>query len=135
MAASNQDNDSMITAINITPMVDVMLVLLVIFMMAAPTLYNGSIKIELPKTQSGEKTERITLKFELLKDGKILLDRKEINLEQASEFIKKALALDPKTDALIAADQSLSHGTVIQFIDQLKVLGIQRLAIAVDQKK
>ncbi len=135
MAASSQNDEDMITGINITPMVDVMLVLLVIFMIAAPTLYNGSIKVELPKAASGEKNDRITLKFNLTTDGRIVLDKKEIKSEDLPGIIKKALEIDPKADALVGADQSLTHGKVMEFIDQLKVQGIQRFAIAVDDKK
>lgn len=132
MAVSTNDQDEMITGINVTPMVDVMLVLLVIFMIAAPTLYQGAIKVELPAVQSGEKTEKITLKFSLLKDGKILLDQKEVSQAEVPSLIKKALDLDPQADALVAADRSLTHGTVMGFVDQLKTGGIQRFSVAVE---
>src|SRR5262245_4630126 len=130
--SANNDQDGMIADINVTPMVDVMLVLLVIFMIAAPSLYQGSIKIELPSAKTGEKTEKITLKFTLLRDGKLMLDNKEIQKGEVQDYIKKALKIDPKTDALVAADRALSHGTVIEFIDQLKLSGIERFAVAVD---
>lgn len=132
MAASSNDQEDMISGINITPMVDVMLVLLVIFMIAAPTLYNGSIKVELPAAKSGEKTEKITLKFILTKDGKIILDRKEVSKAEIPGLLKKSLELDPKADAIVEADRSLTHGAVVEFIDQLKTAGIQRFAIGVD---
>ena len=132
MAASTGDQDDMISGINITPMVDVMLVLLVIFMMAAPSLYNASIKIELPSAKSGEKTEKVTLKFQLQKDGKITLDKRDVSKAELPELLKKSLAVDPKTDAVIEADRSLSHGTVIEFIDVLKTAGVTRFAIGVD---
>lgn len=131
-ASAGGNEDDGITGINITPMVDVMLVLLTIFMMAAPTLYNGSIKIELPAAKTGEKTEKITLKFSLAKDGKIILDGKEIKREEVIGFLKKALEIDPKTDAVIAADRNLNHGSVVEFIDLLKADGIQRFALAVE---
>ncbi len=131
-ASSSQDPEDMITGINITPMVDVMLVLLVIFMIAAPTLYNASIKIELPAAKSGEKTEKVTLKFLLSKDGKITLDKKEVTKAELPGLLKKSLEVDPKTDAVIEADRNLSHGSVVEFIDQLKGAGIHRFAIAVD---
>lgn len=136
MAGSTRnDNDDMITDINITPMVDVVLVLLIIFMIAAPTLYNASIKVELPAAKSGEKTEKVTLKFVLQKDGKIFLDKKEIKKEELPTLLKKSLEIDPKTDAIVEADRSLTHGAVVEFIDQLKGAGIQRFAIAVEGPK
>ncbi len=136
-AHPSDDNDDMITSINITPMVDVVLVLLVIFMIAAPTLYNNSIQVELPNAKSGKKSEKVTLKFVLMKDGKIFLDKREISQSEISSLLKKILLSDPKADAIIEADRSLTHGTVVEFIDQLKEAGIQRFAISVNspQKK
>lgn len=135
MAHSSSNDEDMITGINITPMVDVMLVLLVIFMVAAPTLYNGSIKVELPKVSSSEKNDKITLKFTLQTDGKIFLEKKEVTQAEIPALIQQAIAIDPKADALIAADQSLNHGTVIKFIDLIKTSGVKRFAISVDDLK
>lgn len=107
-AHPSDDNDDMITSINITPMVDVVLVLLVIFMIAAPTLYNNSIQVELPNAKSGKKSEKVTLKFVLMKDGKIFLDKREISQSEISSLLKKILLSDPKADAIIEADRSLT---------------------------
>lgn len=132
MAVQTNDSEEMITGINVTPMVDVMLVLLVIFMIAAPSLYQSSIKVDLPAARSGEKTERVTLKFMLLKDGRLLLDKKEVARSEVSDLIKKALALDPTADALVSADRALTHGAVMEFVDHLKLGGIQRFSVAVE---
>jgi biopolymer transport protein ExbD len=132
MAASVNDNDDIITGINVTPMVDVMLVLLVIFMIAAPTLYQGGIKLDLPVAQSGEKVEKITLKFSLQKDGKIFLDKKEVTASEIPGFIKKAMELDPKADAMISADRNLPHGSVMTLVDLLKTGGIQKFTVGVE---
>lgn len=129
------DDDEMITGINVTPMVDVVLVLLVIFMIAAPLLYNKSLKVELPAAKSGEKTERVTLKFSLQKDGKVFLDQKEVTKAEVGALLKSALEKDPKAEAVVAADKQLQHGAVVEFIDQLKTAGIQRFGIAVDQPR
>jgi len=132
MAHATHDQEDMITGINVTPMVDVMLVLLVIFMIAAPSIYQSAIQLDLPAAKSGEKVDKITLRFSLLKDGKILLERKEVSKSEVPDLVKKALQLDPKADALVAADQSLTHGTVIAFVDQLKTQGIQRFSVATE---
>ena len=134
MAVSLNDSDDLITGINVTPMVDVVLVLLVIFMIAAPTLYQGAIQLDLPAAASGEKVEKITLKFSLLKDGRVLLDQRAVSSIEVPGLIKKALMLDPKADALVAADRSLTHGAVMEFVDQLKVGGIQHLSVAVESE-
>jgi biopolymer transport protein ExbD len=132
MAGPSNDSEDMISGINITPMVDVVLVLLMIFMMAAPTLYHGGIKINIPKAKSGDKMDRITLKFMLSKDGKLALDKRAITLDQVAGFVKKALELDPNANALVTADRDLSHGKVMEFIDHIKEGGLKKFAIAVE---
>ena len=133
MAAKlSSDSDEMITGINVTPLVDVVLVLLVIFMITAPALYQAAIQVELPKASSGEKTEHITLRFTLLKDGVIALGNERINRDQVVEVVKRSIQTDATANAVIAAEASLSHGEVIGFIDLLKTNGLSRFAIGVD---
>jgi biopolymer transport protein ExbD len=131
-ASTHSSGDEPITDINITPMVDVMLVLLVIFMLAAPTLYQSGIKVELPVAKNGENVDKITLKFTLHKDGRILLDKKEVKKEELPGLLKKAVEISKSTDAVIAADKSLNYGSVVELIDQIKSAGIQKFAVAVD---
>jgi biopolymer transport protein TolR len=132
MAASHSDSDEMITGINVTPLVDVVLVLLVIFMITAPVIYQGAIKVELPKAASGDKTEHITMKFSLLLDGGIRLGNDSITSDKVPALIKQAIDQDPTANAIVAADRNLAHGTVVSFIDMLKTNGMNRFGIAVE---
>jgi biopolymer transport protein ExbD len=131
-ASSNSDADEMIVGINVTPLVDVVLVLLVIFMIAAPVIYQSSIKVELPRAASGEKSEHITLRFSMLESGELKLGNDPITMEQIPVVVKKALEQDPTANAMIAADRNLRHGTVITLIDAIKTNGMRQLGIAVD---
>lgn len=132
MAGKLSDSEEMITGINVTPLVDVVLVLLVIFMITAPALYQAAIRVELPKAASGEKTEHVTLRFTLLKDGSILIGNERITKDQVVEVVKRSIQTDPTANAVIAAEASLTHGDVIGFIDLLKTNGLSRFAIGVD---
>lgn len=132
MAGLKSDSEEMITGINVTPLVDVVLVLLVIFMITAPAIYQSAIKVELPKAISGEKSDRVTLKFVLMKNGSILMGRDNITREKIPEIAKMALLRDPTANAVIAADSLMSHGEVITFIDLLKSNGVSRFAIGVE---
>lgn len=132
MAASMNDSEEMITGINVTPLVDVVLVLLIIFMITAPVIYQATIKVELPKAKSGEKTEQVTLRFAIQKDGTLALGNQAVPRTAIPEIVKKALEKDPNANAVVAADEGLTHGSVIQFIDLLKTNGITRFAIGVE---
>lgn len=129
---SKSDSEDMITGINVTPLVDVVLVLLVIFMITAPAIYQAAIKVELPKAVSGEKTEHITLKFTLTKDGQIMLDKEVVTMDKIPGIVTQAVTKDPTANAVIFADAGVSHGQVMQLLDSVKVNGIAKFALGVD---
>lgn len=130
--SSSNDSDDMIVGINVTPLVDVVLVLLVIFMLAAPVIYQAAIKVDLPKAVSGENAEHITLRFTATKDGSTMLDKEKVSDERIAQIIKESLEKDPTTSAVVAADKECSHGQVIALIDVLKTNGISKIALGVD---
>lgn len=136
MAGMQSNNsDDMITGINVTPLVDVVLVLLVIFMITAPAIYQSALKVELPKAVSGEKTEHVTLRFSVSKDGRISLDNEIITAEQITDIVKKAIEKDPSANAIVSADSSVQHGAVVGVIDLVKVGGINKISIGVDSSE
>ncbi len=133
MAGMNQGSaDEEIVGINVTPLVDVVLVLLVIFMITAPAIYQSAIKVELPKAVSGEKTEHVTLKFTVTKDGNIVMGKEQMPLSQVAGVVKQALEKDATANAVIFADAGVSHGNVMGLLDVIKTNGITRFALGVD---
>lgn len=136
MAANlNGSDEEMITGINVTPLVDVTLVLLIIFMITAPAIYQSGIKVELPKAASGSKVERMTLKLTLTANGEMRLEDQVITLADLGKRAAEALKKDPEANAIIAADRSLTHGQVIEVIDTLKSAGISRIALGTQSKR
>lgn len=131
----NGSDEEIITGINVTPLVDVVLVLLIIFMITAPALYQSGIKVELPKAASGAKVEHMTLKITLTASGEMRLGDAVIQLADLSTQAADALKKDPEANAIIAADRSLSHGQVIEVIDTLKTSGISRIALGTQSKR
>ena len=136
MAGQLQDQDDEITGINVTPLVDVMLVLLVVFMVTATYIVNRSIEVTLPKAESGTtEVQTQNLAFVLDRASNLFLDGKPISFSQLAEQIAlaKKQAKDPaKLQALISADQKTPHGDVIHLIDQVKKSGISEFAINVE---
>jgi len=101
---SSTDDNEPISGINVTPFVDVVLVLLVIFMVTAPVLLKDALQIQLPKAASVETKVTTTLGVVVTKAGQILLDGQPMVPERLAEAVKRALASDPQAQAVLSAD-------------------------------
>jgi biopolymer transport protein ExbD len=122
-----------ITDINITPFVDVVLVLLVIFMVTAPMMVKEAMNIELPKGKSTQALEARTFSIAISKKGQVLIDGEMIDM---SLLYDKAVELKqnyPDLQLLISADKESLHGDVIKVLDQVKSAGITNFAFQVEK--
>jgi biopolymer transport protein ExbD len=117
--------------INIVPFVDIVLVLLVILMMTAPTLYQSAIRIQLPEAFQATGSSKVTLRFFIDQSGNLFLDQRKIQVEELDGYLQQALAIDPGTDALFSADERVPHGSVIKIVNRLRSLGIRDVAFGV----
>jgi len=131
MAASASHDDDIITGINITPLVDITLVLLVVLMVTASYVVSKAIPMELPKGATGENTPT-TLSVSIDKEGRTYLDAVLIEELELRVRIKVARKNDPETRAVIAADGRVSHSHVVHVIDVLRREDVTKFAINVD---
>ncbi len=127
----------MIADINVTPLVDITLVLLIIMMVAAPIIANNpSIKVELPKAASGDETQRSTLAFTLTRNEgggyKLFLNGDLVDEARAKIVISDSVARNKDIQAVIAADKGIAYGDVMHIVDVVKTLGVHRFAMATD---
>lgn len=117
---------------NVIPLVDVMLVLLIFFMATASFTNAGSIDVKLPKAASeaamGEDKDLIV---SIDTDGRIFVDQKTLSLEQLSEMVHAHAG----STLVIRADEHSLHGRVVEVMDLAKRAGIQKLAIATEIKQ
>jgi biopolymer transport protein ExbD len=134
MAASASSDDDMITGINVTPLVDITLVLLVILMVTASYVVSRAIPVELPKGATGEATPT-TLTISIDQAGATFLDAEPITEPALRARIKSAHDADPETRAVIAADGRTTHSHVIHVIDLLRRENITKFAINVDPEE
>ncbi|WP_373047409.1 ExbD/TolR family protein [Vulgatibacter sp.] len=134
MAGGAQDNDEeMISGINVTPLVDITLVLLIIFMVTATYIVKETINVDLPKAASGGQAVGTTLTFVLDKQGKLYVDGEESSFDKARAAVRTAVAEDKDARAIISADKSLSHGQVVELIDLVKTEGLVKFAINIEK--
>jgi len=129
--ASNNDDDGLISAINVTPLVDVVLVLLIIFMVTARLIHSQAMPMDLPKAASGENIQTV-FSVELGADGKTVVDSTLVPTDEAvSALAKAAKAKNAELRAVIRADKKVEHGRVIHVLDLLKKAGVSKIAFAV----
>ncbi|MBL7555994.1 MAG: biopolymer transporter ExbD [Bdellovibrionaceae bacterium] len=132
---SSSEDSGIISSINITPFVDVVLVLLVIFMVTAPMLVKDILEIKLPKTLSGDGKMLQTLGVAVNKDGNILLNGQITDEDGLREAAKEALGKDPNSQAIISADVEAAYGKVVRVIDILKTNGVERFAVQIEKEE
>lgn len=134
--AFNQNQDDGINEINITPFVDVVLVLLVIFMVTAPAMVKESLKVNLPKTLTSDiSTKASSLGVAITKEGQVVLNGRIMSDETLNLELQKISREAPETNFLISADTDSRHGDVVRLIDLLKRNNLNRFALQVEKIK
>lgn len=129
--ASSDDDNGLIAGINVTPLVDVTLVLLIIFMVTAKIIVSQGMPMDLPKAASGESLQTV-FSVELTQDGKTRVDSQAVPSDEAiSQLAKDAHAKSKDLRAVIRADRKVEHGRVIHVLDLLKRAGVAKIAFAV----
>ncbi|HWA75583.1 MAG TPA: biopolymer transporter ExbD [Polyangiaceae bacterium] len=129
--AANGDDDGLIAGINVTPLVDVTLVLLIIFMVTAKIIVSQGMPMDLPKAASGESMQTV-FSVELTADGKTRVDSNMAASDEAiGPLAREAKAKTKDLRAVIRADRKVEHGRVIHVLDLLKRAGVAKIAFAV----
>ena len=131
-ARMGSGGDDLITDINITPFVDIVLVVLTIFMVTATYSVAPSMKIALPEAATGESTANSSLGLTLTEEGDLLLDGEAITEAELRAFIQSEMKRGQDLTCLIAADARVDHGRVVWLIDLVKQEGVIKFAINID---
>ena len=121
-----------ITGINVTPMVDIMLVLLVIMMVSSIYIVSRALKVELPKTATSDESTQSPLTVTITKDNKLFMNGEPIaGDDELTARFAKAKAAPGEPSLVVSADAQALHGRVVHVIDLAKVQGIMKFAINV----
>ena len=132
MAGGARKGRGMITEINVTPLVDIMLVLLIIFMLTANLIAKQAIEVELPRAATGATPTPTTIAITLTKDGALYLNGLEVTPAVLRAEVSAAINKDAKTQVIIAGDKNTSHGRIVWVLDTVKALGVISFAIQID---
>lgn len=126
--------DSMITGINVTPLVDIMLVLLVIFMVTATYIVRGSIGMKLPKASTAGEMSKSPMVMGVDENGEFIIDGAVASTEEVIEYIEANVQANPEVEAVISGDSRVSYGRVMELINLSRKHGVVNFAAAVEKQ-
>jgi biopolymer transport protein ExbD len=131
-AGGTQEADEAITGINVTPLVDITLVLLIIFMVTTKIVLNQTVPLDLPKAATGTSEVQVIFSIVLAADGRVLVDGKTlVNDDAILQLARDAQTQHPELRAVIKADAAVTHGRVIHVLDLLKQAHVSKIAFGV----
>ena len=139
MSLAKRDEGSKVNSnINVTPMVDVMLVLLIIFMVITPMLQKG-VSVDLAKTnnptQMPDADKEDALVVAIMRDGKIFFGNDQTAPDQLTQKVKDRLANRVDKRIFIRADARAKFGSVVSVVDNVRAAGVDQLGLLTDQRK
>lgn len=135
MAFKDGGNDNeAIADINVVPLVDIILVVLIIFMVTAPMFMKPTINVNLPKAASGDQTAPSKLNIALTADGRINLNGSFVSEADVQAKAQEEVAKNADVQAIISADKDVPHGKVVGILDIVKGSGVKKFAISIDKK-
>jgi biopolymer transport protein ExbD len=132
--ASDQEDES-ITGINVTPLVDITLVLLIIFMVTASYIVKETIEVELPRAAHGGETLQKTFAVLVTKDGRTFLNGVQVDDAGLESAVRDAKAKGEEVQAIVGADKNATHGAVTHLLDVLKGAGVVKFAIQIEKQQ
>ncbi len=130
----NQSEDEPIAAINVVPLVDIILVVLIIFMVTAPLVLKPVIDVNLPKSSSGDESPPAPLNVAIGRDGSIAVNGQVASTEQLAALAAQAVAGKPDTAAILQADKTVTLETLTAVIDIIKTAGVKKVAFSIEKK-
>jgi biopolymer transport protein ExbD len=133
VAAKTKDAEDVISEINVTPFVDIVLVLLIILMVTSAQIVRSALRVELPHAASGGETVDSTLNIVITKEGDMYLDGSLTTEEQLIASIQREMRTNEKVQAVIAADKGVVYGRVVHVIDVVKSNGIRSFALNIER--
>lgn len=130
MAFNRNQQDALMSDINVTPFVDVMLVLLIIFMVTAPMMVQG-VNVSLPETETSDNiaTDEDQLIVTLDRDHKILINDLEVGIDFLKEKLMAIFKNRSTKNVFLKADKNIPYGTVVHVMSEIKAAGVEKLGM------
>ena len=123
-----------ITGINVTPLVDIILVVLIIFMATAPLIHNRAMKVDLPKAAQHEKAATEALQVVYNAQREITISGRRVTQEQLGSELKAMVSKAADLRVALRADRNLPYGEIVQILDLVRGAGVHKIGLEVKAK-
>lgn len=120
--------------LNITPLIDVLFILIIFFVVSSTFLEQPGIKLELPKASSSESQRVEKAVLYITKDAKLFFGEQEVTLESLPGIVKSAMEVQAEKSLIVNADQQVHHGLVVKVMDIARTNGVEKLVISADKE-
>jgi biopolymer transport protein ExbD len=130
----SSDDSNLVTGINVTPLVDITLVLLIIFMVTATFISEQALQVHLPKVVKEEKAPQPALTVSLGEHGELKFNHKNIDLSGLTQQMTVETSVNPEVQVILKADKDIPYEKLAEVLDAIKLGGVRKVALAMDRK-
>ena len=120
--------------INLTPMLDIVFIMLIFFIVTASFVKESGIDINRPGAVTAERKERASILIGINEDGQVWIDRRQVDIRAVRANIERLLAENPQGSVVIQADESSRNGVLVQVMDSARMAGVENVSIATEER-
>lgn len=130
MKIHSEEEDAGVTEINLTPLIDMVFILLIFFVVTSSFVKESGIEVNRPTAQSAERQERGNIIISVTKNGEIWVDRRKVDVDALRANVERLHAENPEGAVIIASDRDARTGVLVQALDQARLAGVANVSIA-----
>lgn len=134
MRPSHTQKDTSDVGVNLTPLIDMVFILLIFFLVTASFTKEAGINVDRPSAQTASRQERGNLVIAISQSGEIWIDNKQVDLRSLRAHVQRLHAQNPEGTVIITADQQSRSGLMVDVMDQVRLAGVSNIAIAAKQQ-
>lgn len=134
MARKRSDDDEDDATIDLTPMLDVVFIMLIFFIVTTSFVKEAGIDVNRPSAQTAERQERGSIMVAINSDGAIWIDQRQVDIRAVRANIERLHAENPEGGVVIIADRVSQTGTLVEVMDQIRLAGVGNVSIAADER-
>jgi biopolymer transport protein ExbD len=121
--------------VNLTPMLDVVFIMLIFFIVTASFVKESGIEVVRPRAETAQRQERANILIAIRDDGEVWIQRRAVDLRAVRANIERLMAENPQGGVIILADENSRNGVLVEVMDQARLAGAQSISIAAEVKE